>query len=98
MSYAWTQDLPISAEMYGRIRDKLRSSNLDGLQAHMAIQADEGVIRYIDVWESREHFQRAMDQVIHPAVFSVFKELGVAPMAEPARNELSLIDFRTANA
>lgn len=96
MTYAWTQDLPISREMYDRIRAKLNDKELIGLEAHLAVEIPGGGVRYIDVWQSREHFERAMDEVIHPAVFSVFQETGSAPMAEPVRTDLAVIDFRTA--
>jgi hypothetical protein len=96
MTYAWTQDLPISREMYDRIRTKLDAKELKGLEAHLAVEIPGGGIRYIDVWESKDHYERAMDDVIHPVVFSVFQEMGFTPMAEPPRTDLTVIDFRTS--
>lgn len=96
MTYAWTQDLPISREMYGRIREKLNGKELKGLRSHLAVAISGGGVRYIDVWDSRSDFERAMEEVIHPAVFGVFQEMGAAPMAEPPRTDLEVIDFRTA--
>ena len=99
MPYAWLQDLPIDQSVYQRIRTALGSEVPPGLIVHLVTPSPTGSgLRYIDVWESKSDFDRAMDEVIHPAVFSVFKEMGFAPMAEPPRTDLSVIEFRTATS
>ena len=37
MVYAFTQDVPIDAEFYGRIADALGSEPMDGLLLHLAV-------------------------------------------------------------
>ena len=50
------QDIPIDAEFYGRITDALGAAPMDGLLMHLCVQSPAGGLRYIDVWESKEHF------------------------------------------
>ena len=56
--YAFTQDVPIDAVTYQRIRDGLGDTPPDGLVVHLAIARPQGGLTYIDVWESREHADR----------------------------------------
>ena len=68
MVYAFTQDVPIDAEIYGRIADALGDEPMDGLLLHLAVRNPDGGLRYIDVWESEEQCARAFDERVHPAV------------------------------
>jgi hypothetical protein len=44
------------------------------------------------VWESEAACTRAFDERIHPAVHSVFKEIGFRPEGEPATTPFELLD------
>jgi hypothetical protein len=94
MVYAWTQDLPIDAEFYGRIADALGNAPMDGLLLHLCVQNPSGGLRYIDVWESKEHCDRAFDERIHPAVDAAFG--GARPPIEPVLTELQVVEVRGA--
>lgn len=90
--YSWTQDLPINEDVYKRIRSRLDGARLDGLIVHLAIRADDGHVRYVDVWESEAKCNAAFEAHIHPAVFGVLGELGIRPTSEPPREPLTVLD------
>ena len=94
MVYAWTQDIPIDAEFYDRIADALGDAPMDGLLMHLCVQNPAGGLRYIDVWESKEHCDRAFDARIHPAVDAAFG--GARPPVEPTLTELQVVEVRGA--
>ena len=96
MVYAWTQDIPIDAEFYGRITDALGDAPMDGLLMHLCVQNPAGGLRYIDVWETEEQCTRAFDERVHPAVDAAFG--GRRPPVEPIVHRLDVVDVRGAAA
>jgi hypothetical protein len=92
MTYAFTQDLPIDAGFYRRITDGLGTEPPKGLIAHLAIERPEGGLRYIDVWESEEDWDRFADERLHPVVHPLLAEIfGDQLPAEPERTPMSVI-------
>ena len=53
MTYAYTYDVPINAEIYARIKEGLGPDRPPGLIAHLAWRI-EGGLRYVDVWQSKD--------------------------------------------
>jgi hypothetical protein len=49
MSYAFTYDVPVDAEICARIKEGLGPQRPDGLIAHLTSRTDTG-LRYVDVW------------------------------------------------
>ena len=49
--YAFTQDLPITTDVYARIMQGVGTAPPDGCILHAVIRIDGG-LRYIDIWES----------------------------------------------
>jgi hypothetical protein len=96
MVYAYTQDVPINADIYQKIIERLGDEPLKGLIVHMAVAQSDGTLRYIDVWESEELCAKAFDERIHPAVYATFADLGITGMAEPTVNRLRLVDLNGA--
>ncbi|MBW0115467.1 hypothetical protein I4J48_09380 [Pseudonocardia sp. KRD-169] len=90
MVYAYTQDVPIDTDLYRRILDEIGPEPLDGQLLHLCVRRPDGGLRYIDVWESREHCSRAFDQRIHPAVDRAFG--GARPSGEPVVTHLEVLD------
>lgn len=90
MVYAFSQDVPIDADLYRRIVDGIGPQPMDGLLLHLCVRTAEGGLRYIDLWESEEQCDRAFDQRIHPAVDAAFG--GHRPPVEPTVARLQLID------
>lgn len=90
--FAFTQDVPIGREVYGRIMDAIGPEPLAGQIVHLVVEREDGQLRYIDVWESREAFMTAMDTRIHPAVDVAFG--GSRPGQEPTSTPLTVVDVR----
>ncbi|MBN9101607.1 MULTISPECIES: hypothetical protein [unclassified Pseudonocardia] len=90
MVYAFTQDVPIGPELYRRIVDELGPEPLEGSLLHLCVRTPEGGLRYIDIWESREHCARAFDERIHPAVDRAFG--GSRPQGEPTVTRMEILD------
>ena len=91
--YAFIQDVPINEELYAKIRANLGSEPLPGQLVHLVVRRDDGLLRYIDVWESKEACDETFEKRIHPAVFAAFKEAKFRPSGEPARVEADVLEL-----
>lgn len=96
MTYAFTQDVPINGAVYQRIIDGLGDEPPKGMIAHIAIERPEGGLRYIDVWESEEDWDRFAEERLHPVVHPLLSgAFGDSPPPEPPRHPLSVIHVWT---
>src|SRR5882762_9772384 len=92
MVYAFTQDVPIDAAFYARIKQGLGEEPPKGLVSHVAVERPEGGLRYIDVWESEADWDRFAEERLHPVVHGLLGEIfGDQLPAEPERVPLSVI-------
>lgn len=92
MPYAFTQDVPIDAATYARIRDEIGDEPPPGLIVHLAIELSEGGLRYITVWESEQDSDRFSEQRLHPVVHAMLREVfGDDLPPEPDRTPMSVI-------
>jgi hypothetical protein len=90
-AYAFTQEVPISWEVYQQLKAEIGEDPPAGLIVHVVQKTDQG-LRYLDVWESREDFARFARQRLHPALQRVFARLGMArPSQEPVSH---VVDVR----
>jgi hypothetical protein len=92
MAYAFTQDVPIKADVHRKITDRLGPTPLKGLIVHVASATPAGTLRYTDVWESKELCDQAFAERIDPAMMDVFKEIGFKLDSQPERRELNLVE------
>jgi len=93
MTYAFTQDVPIDAVFYRRITDALGEEPPKGLITHIAVERPEGGLRYIDVWESEQDFDRFAEERLHPVVHALLSEVFAEQLPpEPERTPLTAID------
>lgn len=53
MTYAFTYEVPIDAQMYRRIMDGVGAERPPGLIAHIAYKTGSG-LRYLDVWQTKD--------------------------------------------
>lgn len=90
--YAYVQDVPIGEDLYREIRKALGDEPLDGMLVHVVLKREDGLLRYVDVWESKEACERAFETRIHPAVYGVFKAAKFRPAGEPKREEMSALE------
>ncbi|MEY2470049.1 MAG: hypothetical protein QOF21_2747 [Actinomycetota bacterium] len=96
MSYAFIQDVPANAEIYGQIRGKLGDDAPKGLVSHVVITQPEG-LRYIDVWETKADWESFRVAKVLPAVAEVLAGYGIAHDASDAVvEEIDVIDAWTA--
>ncbi len=92
MTYAFTQDVPIDAAFYGRILEQLGPETPEGLIIHLVTKAPEAGLRYVDVRESEEHYDRFVEERLHPVVHGLLREIfGDALPPEPERSDLALV-------
>jgi hypothetical protein len=92
LAYAFTQDVPIDATFYRRIVEGVGDQPAPGFIVHIAVERPEGGLRYIDVWESEEDWDRFAEERLHPVVHGLLAEIfGDQLPAEPERVPLSVI-------
>src|SRR5579885_3916277 len=90
--YAFTQDVPIDAAFYRRIKEGLGTEAPTGLISHVAVERPEGGLRYIDVWESEADWDRFAEERLHPVVHPLLGEIfGDQLPPAPERVPLSVI-------
>jgi hypothetical protein len=93
MTYAFTQDVPIDATFYRRITDALGEQTSKGLIAHIAVERPEGGLRYLDIWESEQDWDRFAEERLHPVVHGLLSEVfGDQLPPEPERTPLAVVD------
>ena len=94
MTYAFTYDVPITTEIYARIKEGLGPERPPGLIAHLTLQIENG-LRYIDVWRSKDDFEVFAESRLHPVVHPILEGmLGFVP-PEPSHTMLDVIDVWT---
>jgi hypothetical protein len=94
MTHAFTQDVPIDAAFYQRIKNGLGDELPKGLVSHLAIERPEGGLRYIDIWESEEDFNTFSEERLHPVVHGLLSEIfGDSLPPEPPRTPATIVDY-----
>jgi hypothetical protein len=94
MTYAFTYDVPITTEIYARIKEGLGPERPTGLIAHLTLQIENG-LRYIDVWQSKDDFEAFAESRLHPVVHPILEDmLGFVP-PEPSHTTLDVVDAWT---
>jgi hypothetical protein len=92
MTYAFSQDVPIDQAFYQRVTDGLGPEIPKGLVTHIALKRPEGGLRYIDVWESEEHWDRFVEERLHPVIHPLLEKIfGDQVPPDPERVPLSVI-------
>jgi hypothetical protein len=92
VTYAFTQDVLIDADFYKRITDGLGDTPPQGLIVHIAVERPEGGLRYLDVWESEQDWDRFADERLHPVVHPLLAEIfGNDLPPEPERQPMPVI-------
>ena len=69
-TWAFVSDVPISREQYDKLDQELGSDKPEGLIVHAAGESGSG-IRIIDVWESKQQFERFQSERLGPATLKV---------------------------
>lgn len=90
--YAFTQDLPITTDVYAKIMEGVGTAPAEGCVLHAVVRIDGG-LRYIDIWESRDACDRFLEDRVHPVLQAAFSAAGATLPKEPDRNEVELVDL-----
>jgi hypothetical protein len=95
MTYAFTYEVPINAEIYAQIKEGLGPQRPPGLIAHLAYRTESG-LRYVEVWQAKDDWEAFEHDRLHPVVHQLLQDmLGFIP-PEPPRTMLDVIDAWTA--
>jgi hypothetical protein len=96
VTYAFTYEVPITPEIYARIKEGIGPQHPAGLIAHLAYRTEQG-LRYVDVWHTKDDWEAFEHGRLHPVVHPLLQDmLGFVP-PEPPRTMLDLIDAWTAD-
>ena len=95
--YAWKQDVPIDTDAYADITARMDGATMPGLVVHLALEAEDGHLQYLDVWESKEACDAATEAVVHPAVGPVLRARDIRVPVEPPRVPVRLVEVRFAD-
>ena len=91
-TYAFTEDVPIDAAFYKRLRDGIGDELPKGLITHLVVERPEGGLRYIDVWESEEAWNQFEMERVHPVVHELLSEIfGDHLPPDPKRTRMSVV-------
>ena len=84
------------AEQYDAVSSKLdlAGSPQDGLKFHCAGELD-GVFQVFDVWETREHHDRFLEERLHPTMKEVMGEEAFAALPDAERVETQIHNYVT---
>jgi len=92
MTYAFTQDVPIDAGFYRQVIERLGDEPPKGLIVHVVVERPEGGLRYIDVWDSEDDWDRFAAERLHPVVHPLLaNHFGDESPPEPERLALPVI-------
>jgi hypothetical protein len=88
MTYAFARTMDTSWDDYERIAEAIGDEKPEGMVIHLAAPRDGGVTM-LDVWESREAYERFRESRLMPAVASVVGEQRMAA-GPPAAQTIEL--------
>jgi hypothetical protein len=77
MPYAFIQDVPANEEIYAEVRARLGDEPPKGLVAHLVLPNEGGGLRYVDVWDTAEDWERFRDEQVEPVVSDVLAARGI---------------------
>jgi hypothetical protein len=89
--YAFEQDVPIGRSVYADIVARLGDEVPQGLLLHVALEREDGTLRYLDVWEDQATCDRFAEERLHPAVRPALEAADIHPDGEPSRAELGVV-------
>jgi hypothetical protein len=94
MSFACFYDVPGDENIYAKVKAEIGEEQAKGLLVQLVAKRKEGGLRHINVWESKEDWERFQEERVEPAVAKVLSGIGVteAPPRPPVE-EMDLIDI-----
>lgn len=96
MPYAFHYDVPADEKFYRQVKDEIGDERPKGLVAHVVVKQDGG-LRHVQVWESKEDWERFREERVEPALGKVFAAAGFARRPpRPEEHEMDVVDVWTA--
>jgi hypothetical protein len=93
MTYAFFYDVPGTEELYRRVKAEIGDEPPKGLVLHLVATHDGG-LRHLNVWESRQDWERYRAERVGPAVGRVLAAAGIAERPpQPVEQRLELVDL-----
>ena len=89
--YTWVQDVPIDRTTYGTIVEALGEETPPGLQLHVALEQEDGTLRYVDIWDDEESCERFTRERLHPTVGAALRAAQIHVEVEPPRVETGFV-------
>jgi hypothetical protein len=92
MTHAFSYEVPATEQMYRQVKQAIGDQEPEGLVVHLVVQV-EGGLRHVEVWDSKEDWDRFHDERVEPALHQVLTAAGFAQMPpDPPVEELALVD------
>ena len=79
-----TQELPVPQDVIEQVTKEMDVANdpPDGLIVHVNVASGDST-RVVDIWETREQFERFAESRLGPAIGKVLAERGIEPFEPP---------------
>jgi hypothetical protein len=95
--YAFQYDVPADEQFYRRVMAEIGDETPTGLTAHVVVKRDGG-LRHIEVWHSKEDWERFRAERAEPALAKVFAAAGFTERPpQPPLQEMDLVDARVGS-
>jgi hypothetical protein len=92
MAYAFSYRVPATEQMYRDVKEAIGDEQPKGLVVHLVVQAAGGM-HHIEVWDTKEDWDRFHGERVGPAVHQVLSTAGFTQMPpDPPIEELALVD------
>ena len=92
MPCAFQYDVPADEQFYWRVTAEIGDEQPEGLVAYLVVKRDGG-LRHIEVWRSKEDWERFRAERLDPALEKVFAAVGFPHRPpRPPEQELDLVD------
>lgn len=93
MSYACSYDVPGDEHIYARVKAEIGDDRPEGLILQLVSKLDAGGLRHINVWDSKQQWERFQQERVPPAVGKVLAGLGITKAPQrPTVTEMDLVD------
>ena len=96
MTYACSYEVPGDENIYAKVKAEIGEDRPSGMVVQLVSKLEAGGLRHIQVWESKEQFDRFQQEHVGPAVARVLAGMGITEAVPPPTvMDLDLVDVIT---